>query len=77
MISCVRGSPQVQSDAGRCWGTKSGGCDSVRKLEQMDHKPQRRWRWGKKGPWLSRVGLGDFRSKRQIVTGRVVRRKDG
>ena len=48
----------------RFWGTKSGGYDSVRKLEKMDHKPQgfetkleRRWRWGKKGPWLSRVWL--------------------
>lgn len=52
---------------GRCWGTKSGGYDSVRKLEKMDHKPQgfetkleRRWRWGKKGPWLSRVWLRRF-----------------
>ena len=45
----------------RCWGTKSGGCDSVHKLELKDHKPQgfetnleRRWKW-KKGSRLSRV----------------------
>jgi len=31
----------------------------------------------KRGPGSAGFGLGDFRSKRQIVTGKVARTKDG
>lgn len=62
MISSVRGSQQVRSNRVM---TKPGGFDSVCELGQMDHRPQgfetklvRRWRWGKKGPWLGRILLG-------------------
>lgn len=43
----------------------------------FETKLVRRWRWGKKGPWLGRVLLGCFEVRDRFVIGREVRRKHG